>query len=63
MLKENDPRYAPHYSMSLRLKPSTGNLLEDLARKMQINKTAVITTALRELAKREEVPEREETGA
>jgi hypothetical protein len=60
MLKENDARYAAHYAMSLRLKPFTGTLLEDLAKRMQINKTAVITTALRELAKREGVPEREE---
>jgi predicted transcriptional regulator len=41
--------------MQLRLKPAVGELLEELASKMQITKTGVITTALIELAERKGV--------
>ena len=54
-LKETAVR-APHYAMALRVKPHVGNTLEELSRRMGITKTAVIVTALRELAKREGVP-------
>ena len=62
MLKENDPRYAAHFAMSLRLKPATGQLLEDMAKQMDTSKTAVITRALRELARREGIEVKEETA-
>ena len=54
-LKETTDRL-PHFVMSLRVKPHIGQALEELSRRMSINKTAVIITALRDLAKREGVP-------
>jgi len=45
--------------MSLRLKPSTGKLLDQLSEKMGLNKTSVITVSLRELAKREGIEVKE----
>ena len=55
-LKNDDARYAPHYSMALRVKPHVGKVLEELSKQMAITKTAVLVTALRELAKREGIP-------
>jgi len=37
-----------------------GKLWDDLAKKMHMNKTSVLVTALRDLAKKEGVPETEE---
>ena len=56
-----DTNRSPHVALSLRLKPSLGLLLEDTSKKMGISKTAVLAVALRELAKKEGVEEREIT--
>ena len=58
-LKETAVR-AMHYSMALRVKPHVGQTLEQLSKKMGVNKTAVIVLALRDLANREGVPFSEE---
>jgi predicted transcriptional regulator len=55
-----DGRYRPHYALTLRLKPSIGRMLEETANKMGMSKTAVLTIALRELAKKEGVQVEEE---
>lgn len=52
--------YKPHVALTLRLKPSMGALLDATADKMGVSKTAVLTLALRDLAKREGVQVREE---
>lgn|GEM_PF-5822551 len=54
-----DTSRSPHVAMSLRLKPSTGKLLDQLSEKMGLNKTSVITVSLRELAKREGIEVKE----
>lgn len=63
MQKDTEER-GTHFSMTLRVKPQIGNLLETMADQMAMTKTALIVYALRELAKREgiSVP-REETSA
>ncbi len=48
----------PVATTSLRVPPAIGQLWDDLAEKMQLNKTAVLVTALRQLAKAEGVAER-----
>ena len=53
-LKERVDRL-PHYSMALRVKPYVGDALEELSKRMGVNKTAVIVLALRKLAKEEGV--------
>jgi antitoxin component of RelBE/YafQ-DinJ toxin-antitoxin module len=63
MAKGTDPRYAPHYAITLRLKPSVGQLLEDISRQMGITKTAAVSVALRQLAQRENIPVPTEEGA
>lgn len=45
----------PHYSITWRVQPSVGELLEATAAKMGLNKTAVLVVALRDLAKKEGV--------
>lgn len=60
MLKKNDARYSPHYAMTLRVKPTIGRLLEDVAKKTSMNKTSVLVMALRDLARKEGVTERED---
>lgn len=46
----------PHYSMTLRLKPTMGELLETLARRKSLDKTTVIALGLQALAMQEGVP-------
>ncbi len=60
-----DPRYRDHKSLTLRLKPSIGRLLEETAERMGISQTAVLTVALRELALKQGITEsrEEETAA
>ena len=53
----------PVATTSLRVPPTIGNLWDDLAKKMNLNKTAVLVVALRDLAKKENVPERESEEA
>lgn len=49
----------PNASTSLRVPPHIGRLWEALAKKMGLNKTAVLIVALRDLAKKEGMPEPE----
>ena len=49
----------PKDTTSLRVPPHIGQLWDALARKMGLNKTSVLIVALRELAKKEGVPEPE----
>lgn len=55
MQKVTEERGA-HFTMTLRVKPQIGELLENLAEHMAMSKTALIVYALRELAKRESIP-------
>jgi predicted transcriptional regulator len=49
--------YREHHALTLRLKPEVARLLEDTAKKTGLSKTAVLTVALRDYAKREGVIE------
>jgi predicted transcriptional regulator len=60
MLKENDARYAPHYALALRLKLPTGKMLDRLAKKTGLTRTAVIVSALNQYAKSQGVEPEEE---
>lgn len=53
-LKPNDKRYAPHYAMTLRLKPNIGELLKRVSDKLGMSKTAVLVAALHDYAKKHE---------
>lgn len=58
----------PHFAMSLRLKPATGRLLEQVAKEMGLNKTSVIVVALHDLARSRGITvpqdeEKEEAGS
>lgn len=53
---------SPHYAMTLRVKPTVGRLLEDVAAKTGYTKTTVLVMALRDLARKEGVPERDAEG-
>jgi hypothetical protein len=46
----------PHYAMTLRLKPTMGQLLETLAGRMSLDKTTVVMLGLQALAEQKGVP-------
>jgi hypothetical protein len=57
-LKETGGRHAPHWSMTLRLTPAIGRMLEEPAERMGVSKTAAAVNAIRDRAKKEGVPEK-----
>ena len=50
----------PVATTSLRVPPTIGRLWDDLAKKTSMNKTSVLVMALRDLARKEGVTERED---
>jgi antitoxin component of RelBE/YafQ-DinJ toxin-antitoxin module len=46
----------PHFAMSLRLKPTMGQLLETLCARMSLDKTTVVALGLQALAEQKGIP-------